>query len=419
VRRRGRLRLSCRRLRADTTAWLLAASVTAAAACEQTPPADRAPVADRATALRDDTPEHAAGARVFDPRRVARIALTLSDADLASLRGATREQREHGYVPARFAFDGGPELVVGVRAKGRHSLQLARGRTPSLLIDFARSLPGQTFDGLSALHLEGRSADPTALRDALGYGVFRELGIAAPRTGWAHLRIRGEDLGLHTTVEAVDTRMLRRHFPDASGALYYADAPAGSLAWRGARYEDYTGLHAAQPPRAGHGPLLRVLELLARGNDEQLGQVLDMEAALTYLAASNALGNPDAYQGRGRNFSLYERVPGRFTILPWDLDLAFQPTAPLCGPSPDDPAYPLSRRVFASDALRARYFERMRFLLEGPASSQRLGRRMDEALSVTGAYVTASAAASLRAANEARTAALLQALRASDPCRAR
>lgn len=56
---------------------------------------------------------------------------------------------------------------------------------------------------------------------------------------------------------------------------------------------------------------------------EGLEKVLDVEKALKYIAANVALANFDSYLGMTtHNFYLYEEN-GRFTIIPWDMNLAF------------------------------------------------------------------------------------------------
>lgn len=50
--------------------------------------------------------------------------------------------------------------------------------------------------------------------------------------------------------------------------------------------------------------------------------MLDVDQVLRFLAVSVMLVHLDNYIGMGHNYYLYE-MNGRFTILPWDLNMAF------------------------------------------------------------------------------------------------
>ena len=55
---------------------------------------------------------------------------------------------------------------------------------------------------------------------------------------------------------------------------------------------------------------------------QEIEKVLDVEQFLRYLAVSTVLVHLDNYIGMGHNYYLYE-VDGKFTIIPWDLNMSF------------------------------------------------------------------------------------------------
>lgn len=75
-----------------------------------------------------------------------------------------------------------------------------------------------------------------------------------------------------------------------------------------------------------HTALFHFLEVLNRTPDEtfpqEIEKVLDVDQVLRYLAVSTLIVHLDNYTGMGHNYYLYE-INGRFTILPWDLNMGF------------------------------------------------------------------------------------------------
>ncbi|MFC1948258.1 CotH kinase family protein [Chloroflexota bacterium] len=78
--------------------------------------------------------------------------------------------------------------------------------------------------------------------------------------------------------------------------------------------------------RADYSALFRFLEVLNNEPDktfmEEIEKVLDVDQTLRYIAVSAVILHLDNYIGVGHNNYLYE-VDGVFTIIPWDLNMAF------------------------------------------------------------------------------------------------
>ncbi len=79
--------------------------------------------------------------------------------------------------------------------------------------------------------------------------------------------------------------------------------------------------------KPNHTDLFRLLDILNNEPDEtfpeEIEKVLDVDQVLRYLAVSTVLVHLDNYTGIfGHNYYLYE-VDGKFTIIPWDLNMAF------------------------------------------------------------------------------------------------
>ncbi|MBN1818209.1 MAG: CotH kinase family protein [Sedimentisphaerales bacterium] len=75
-----------------------------------------------------------------------------------------------------------------------------------------------------------------------------------------------------------------------------------------------------------HTALFRLLDVLNKCPEEsfpaEIEKVLHVDQVLRYLAVSVIMVHLDNYIGMGHNYYLYE-INGYFTILPWDLNMAF------------------------------------------------------------------------------------------------
>jgi spore coat protein CotH len=91
-------------------------------------------------------------------------------------------------------------------------------------IDFNHYDDETRFRGLTGIVLGNNAFDPSQLREALGYAVYRDAGVVGPRTAFVklHLTVEGKHdnkyLGLYTAIEPVNKAFLRRHL-DRKGML--------------------------------------------------------------------------------------------------------------------------------------------------------------------------------------------------------
>ena len=83
----------------------------------------------------------------------------------------------------------------------------------------SHSVSGQRFFGLKTLTLNNMVQDPSMIHELLAYKVFRSAGVAAPRTGYAYLRVNGADYGVYLNIETLDTVMLPRWFDIDAASL--------------------------------------------------------------------------------------------------------------------------------------------------------------------------------------------------------
>lgn len=122
----------------------------------------------------------------------------------------------------------------------------------------------------------------------------------------------------------------------------------------------------------------------------EIEKVLDVDQALRFLAVSTIIVHLDNYIGLGHNYYLYE-IDGKFTIIPWDLNMAFG-TYECMGIERegiinyliDEPTgcpieeRPLVKRLLAYPPYLDVYHQYIEELLAGPFQIDRMLSRIDE-----------------------------------------
>ena len=152
-----------------------------------------------------------------------------------------------------------------------------------------------------------------------------------------------------------------------------------------------------------HSALLRFLDILNNEPDatfqKEIEKVLDVDQVLRFLAVSTAVVHLDNYTGQfGHNYYLYE-CDGKFTIIPWDLNMAFgtfnsgidrqgiinffidEPTA---GPVAERP---LVSRLLSVPSYLETYHGYLSELINGPFSYDTMEARIDELARMIRPYV--------------------------------
>lgn len=184
------------------------------------------------------------------------------------------------------------------------------------------------------------------VREALAYRLHRDLGVPAPRTGWAQVRLDGQVLGLYLDVEAVDDELLERLYGNDDGSLYEGEFGCDLYPDDAPRFE-----HDGGKDRE-HADLVELAQVASAdpGRLFAADGPLDVERVVAYLAVSNVIGDFDGYR-HGHNYRLHHDARrGRWTMLPWGLDRSFKKSL-----APTDSGGLLARRCFADATCRAAY----------------------------------------------------------------
>jgi len=168
---------------------------------------------------------------IFDDDRLHTFDLLLPDAALIRINSDPTAEE---YVEGSLIFEGDTISPVGIRYKGSVGAFVGCTSGP----DFANPSGRKTctklsmkvkinwegreeqFYKLKKLQFHSQNLNRSQMRERLGYWLFREMGLPAPRSVHARLTINGRYNGLFALTEQIDGRFARYNFPDGKGNVY-------------------------------------------------------------------------------------------------------------------------------------------------------------------------------------------------------
>jgi spore coat protein CotH/Ca2+-binding EF-hand superfamily protein len=290
---------------------------------------------------------------------------------------------DFAYVKASLEIDGKTYKDVGVRFKGNSGYMSSQGRLKRpFKIQLSRYVSDQNLRGLKKLTLNTNGLDPTCAREALSYGVYRALGVPAPRTAYVQLMITipgkydKEFAGLYTLVESVDKTFLKNRFGTSKGMLLKPER-VGPLQYLGEEWAAYERTYQPKTTadKKSQRRLIEFTKLVQRADDatfaKEIGNYMDVDEFLRFLAGTVAVSNMDSFMGLGHNYYLYlHPKTNKFVFIPWDLDLAMGmmgPATTLTDLSIRQPQMGRNRlieRLLADEKLFAAYKGHLKKLVE-------------------------------------------------------
>jgi CotH kinase protein len=270
---------------------------------------------------------------LFDPNVVVEVGIEMTPADWDEIRTQTRDVSnlfEPGclsepfyspftYATATVTVNGRVVENVGVRKKG--FLGSLDDNRPSLKISFDEYVADQECFSLNRLTLNNNLQDPSQVKQCLGYQLFAQAGLPAPRCNFAHVTVNGQDLGLYSHVESMKKRFLARHFSNNDGLLYEGTFSDFHEDWI-ATFEQKTNEDVPDGT-----PLQAVMAALALPDDqaaEALSQVIDLEQFMGHWAMESLLDHGDGHAQNRNNYYVYVNPDDDLMrFMPWGADKVF------------------------------------------------------------------------------------------------
>jgi hypothetical protein len=387
---------------------------------------------------------------LFDPQVLRSYEILIAPEDLAHIDADPRAEQ---YVPGMLRFEEQEFGPVGIRYKGsvgafRNCVGAGGEKTCtklSMKVAFDRPNRDGRFHGLRKLQFHAMNRDPSMLRERLGYAMFREFGLAAPRAVHARLLINGRLVGLFALVEQIDGRFTRSRFREGGeGNLYKEAWPTNSEN----RAIAEPALRMRLTTNEDENPSLETMLGFGRAIEEAsladlpdaLAAYTDLEYAMSYVAVDRTIAHDDGpfhwycfgicYN---HNYYWYEaRDDARLWLIAWDLDNTFtlnNLTTTLWFPWDDatrgcapltQPPFMLPLRAPTCDKLtlgwarmQARYLERVETFLGGPFTSDNVEAKLQAWEAQIAPAVAEAAALHADAPSMAAWAEARDALRAS------
>jgi len=243
---------------------------------------------------------------------------------------------DFNYVRANVSIAGRSFEDVGLRFKGNSSFSTARDiPKKSFKIDFNRFVRGQKFLGLTKLNLNNNVLDPSQIREALAYRLWRKLELPGSKTTFARLTLMVPGLydkkllGLYIVVEQVNGPYLEERFGTDKGLLLKPERNL-SMPYLGEAFAEYQRVYVPKSRTKSRlaKRLIAFSWLVNRADDmafaEQIGGFVELEHLARFTAAHAVLSHLDSFLLRGHNYYIYlPKASGRFVFLPWDLNSTF------------------------------------------------------------------------------------------------
>ena len=267
----------------------------------------------------------------LDSMTVHEIEVEFDEDDYASMLATYTTTSEKEWIEATVTIAGTTFEQVGLRLKGNSSLRGVSADADPVdlpwLIRLDKFVDGQDLDGLTDLVVRSNNTE-TALNEAVALELLEIAGLASQDAIAAAFSVNGSDATLRLVIENPDDAWMAEWF-DEDGALYKAES-TGDYSYRGDDPDAYDEVfdQEAGEDNADLEPLMAFLEFVNEADDEtfaaELDEYLDVDAFATYLAMQDLIDNFDDIDGPGNNSYLYwDADSGRFTVVPWDHNLAF------------------------------------------------------------------------------------------------
>lgn len=273
----------------------------------------------------------AAAGTLFDSSSVHSFDLTIDEGAYREMLATYTSTAEKEWIEATVTIDGSTYEQVGIRLKGNSSLRgISTDSVPEelpWLIRLDKYVDGQNHEGYEDLVVRSNTTE-SALNEAVALELLGDAGIATEQAISIGFSVNGSDPVLRLVVEHPDDVWMTANF-SADGALYKAES-TGDYSYRGDDPDAYDEVfdQEAGKDNTDLTPLIDFLDFINNADNDtfaaELPDRLDVESFATYLAMMDLVDNFDDIDGPGNNSYLYYDVATeQFTVVPWDLNLAF------------------------------------------------------------------------------------------------
>ena len=236
----------------------------------------------------------------------------------------TTKASDKEYYECAITINGERLEPVAIRTKGASSLDdvsLMKSDRYSFTLKLNKYEKGQKYHGLSKLLLNNNIWDATQMKDAIVYDMCRFIGLPAPLTNYAQVKLNGKLFGYYLMVEPVDKHFAQRNWSDEVTNIY---KPYHNLAYMGEDMKQYAEIADYAKVKGGEASMKRVVEALKSVDEgKDIEEHVDVESVMKYMALQTIVVNFDCMTGRNTQNYYLREADGKISLIPWDYNLAW------------------------------------------------------------------------------------------------
>ncbi len=326
--------------------------------------------------------------KLYGSEHVSKIEISMEPQLWDKLRLQKRDFADSMLDPSTSTFDNfhadiridGFEIPnVAIRKKGFFGS--VDDNFPSLKIKLDEYV-NQSPMGLSKrLTLNNNKQDLPLVSQYMAYRFFNQVGVPAPRVGFASLFVNGKHLGVYSVIETLDKPFLTANFGSSSGDLL-----EGTLADFSKKSLKRMDLKSGENKTYQNWRVNELAELLEGTELDmvQLKELIDLDRFYRYWATESLLAFWDGYNANQNNFFVYDDPKsGRMHFMPWGADSLWSTmSGPFGGFSkPNESVFAnslLSNRLFKTEEGRERYRQSLSELLAKHWDETAMKGKVDE-----------------------------------------
>jgi spore coat protein H len=315
-----------------------------------------------------------------------------------------------GFYPwgrADVTLDGQEFKGAGLRYRGNGSFSQSTGFAPfranfKLKLDVFGAKG--SWEGEKSFNFNAGVVDTSNIREAVAFALFRRAGVPAPRTAYAQFTFNVPGLYkespggfVYTLIENVGGRFLKHALPPGNGLLMKPEGTRGGIQVQGSgSWASYANVFYPDREATPHEQqrIMEFCQLISQTDvarfRARVGDYLDVDEFLRFLAINAFIQNGDSYLRGGHNYYFYlDAADDKFRFIPWDQDLSMGSgnfSAGISFLTPWSGDQPLIYWLLDDPVVNTRYRVILKELSETVLSRAAIGKLVDQLEGVAGRH---------------------------------
>lgn len=291
-------------------------------------------------------------------------------------------------IPCRIRYDGDFTYTLAAQSPKRPM--------------FIQLLDGHNIHGVTSFRLHSMQFDQTMIRERIASHVFASLDAAVTRTAHAELNLAVGDeepefIGLYTILEAVDASFLKRNIVSEPTLLMQTNG-LNAFQYVGENWPAYARMFRMSQPASEKQQrriieFAKLIDVATREEfDAKIGEFINVEALMRYLAANSLTSNVTGMSTIGTNDYLCLEAEGKFHIVANQMETSLGGS--ILSGLPDELANIRVMRPYAGDCklidrlltnekFRDRYLEIIREAVDGFFATEELNLLITDLIATT------------------------------------